>query len=601
MFRARACAVAMLFVSSLLAGCVGGETPAEEKLSTASVAEAAWTLGAAELPKREMRPDESLTIKWAARNTGSAPGEVARELRVNGEVVATLMGNADVGGAAVLEYEFRPTGVGTYVLTLDGVQPVSVVVRKPAIIELARFEVAPQKVHIGDTVTITYEVANAGGAPGLASFDVILNGRTVRTEEVNLDAGKSASRVVQLTIDQRGPNVLRMGDHEEQVLAVAPAKFSFGNLTLPPGPVPTGSPVAVLVDVTNVGDEGGSTSIDLKIDRIAKVSKTQTLAAGEKQRVELTWTPAESGVYSVSISDLPAQTLIAKKPAAFSLAELAVSPTSVEIDQLVTARIVVKNTGELEGTTTVRFLVDRAIKSERPLKLLGGQQQTIEFQWSSGTPSTYELGFDGAGSKQVKVLKPAKAVFEPFTLTASALDLGDVLKVNGAVRNSGEVAATFSVPLKIDGAEVTTAMVYVEPGATVAVPELSYQVLTGGSHTVTLGDLSPKTITVRAPALAASATDEGSSWDRYVNFYFTVKNNGDGVARNVMLRTWGAPEWNDPRTISFGDLQPGQTVTKTVQYVLFGGDGGCTYHDIYYVATPTYGAATPEQYRRYCQ
>ena len=600
----RSRAWALLTVALLAAGCIGGPTApdaVEESLSAAQSASASWVLGAPEVAKREIRVDERLVLSWTIENTGYAAGETSRQLKVNNELTKTLTGQAGPGESASLQFEFQPSAPGTYVITLEGAPPVSIVVREPASIKLSRLEVSPQKLRVGETVSLAYEAANVGGAPGTARFDVLLNGRTVRTEEVNLEPGKSASRVIQLTIEQRGANLVRMGEHEEQVVALAPARFVFGNLTLPRGPVPTGAIVPILVDVHNTGDEEGSAAIDVKVDNVVKVSKTQLLSAGERQRVELAWTPTASGTYSLAVADLPAQTVVAKRPAAFTLSQLAVAPVAVEPDQLVSARVVLKNTGELSGTHVVRFLVDGAIKEERRVDLMGGQDQTLEFQWSSPTPNTYELGFEGAGGTQVKVLKPAKAVYEPFQLSAQKLTLGEILRVNGAVRNVGEVAATFTVPLLVDGVQVATAQVHVPAGGTVEIPEMAYQVLAAGSHTVAMGDAPAKTITVLAPLLVASSTDEGSSWDRYVEFYITVKNTGNGIAKNVVLETWEGEARNQYNEVALGDLQPGQSVTKTFTYILFGGDSDCTYYDIYYKASPTFGAETTSYLHRYCQ
>jgi len=61
----------------------------------------------------------------------------------------------------------------------------------PATFQISLFGISPDRVYIGDTVTITMLVANTGGQPG--SYQVVLkiNGAVEATQEVILDAGAS--------------------------------------------------------------------------------------------------------------------------------------------------------------------------------------------------------------------------------------------------------------------------------------------------------------------------------------------------------------------------------------------------------------------------
>lgn len=579
------------------AGCLGD--PSGDELESTSEPQPVpkWHLGSATADSLSLSPGGSTTLRWTLQNEGDGKGNFSAPLRINREFATNLTAEVSPGESTTLSYTFRPTETGVYVIELGDATPLSIAVRQPSDIQIVRMELSRHEVTIGETVVVTYEAANKGGMSGEKEFGLTVNGKEVRSEHIALGPGASTEKTISIAVDTRGINVVRMGDHEEKFTALKPAEFTFTNLTLPPSPVAVGDPVRIQVTVLNEGDIAGEAAVALTIDDVIRTSQRQPLEPSEQKTIELQWTPDESRTYSISIGSLPIQTLVAKMPAAFELSNFAVAPSSVEPGQTVTARITLRNVGELEGSFPLRFLVDGGIQSENHLTLPGGGERLFETSWSSPFPNTYLLSFEGTSGSTVKVLRPAQAAFEPVTLSTRETDAGSPVIISGVVRNIGEVPGTFTVPYVVNGKAVSTATVQVAPGGSAAVPEFTYTPTEGGSHTITIGDASPLTLNVRVPDLRMSASFE--DWYDTVEVTVTIVNNGAGVAKDVILDVWESNGKDQKQTL-VGDIQPNGRVTKTLVLHLNDPDWGCTYYTILWKATPQYGSASDGS-GRYCQ
>ncbi len=82
------------------------------------------------------------------------------------------------------------------------------------------------------------------------------------------------------------------------------AEFSISNLTINPTDVEVGQPVKVLVNVTNLGQQDGNYSVDIKVNNAYQDSKEIELSGGQNTIVAFTLTESNSGTYVVSIGNL---------------------------------------------------------------------------------------------------------------------------------------------------------------------------------------------------------------------------------------------------------------------------------------------------------
>lgn len=175
---------------------------------------------------------------------------------------------------------------------------------------------------------------------------------------------------------------------DEQTVEVAievpdPAGFELGDLTVEPADIEPEGDVTVSVEVANVGDLGGETTVEVDIDGITGDTGVE-VDGGEAETVSIDLEgPAEPGEYEVVVSesatdDSVTGALTVLEPAAFELDNLAIDPTTAEPGQSVAIEVDVVNVGEVAGETDVALTVDDGAETTA-VDVDGGETATAEF------------------------------------------------------------------------------------------------------------------------------------------------------------------------------------------------------------------------------
>jgi len=106
--------------------------------------------------------------------------------------------------------------------------------------------------------------------------------------------------------------------------------------------------------------------------------------------------------------------------AVFRISELDISPSEVDIGQMVTISVLVINSGNLEDTYQITLEIDNKVVETQEVTLAGGASSTVTFKISEDVASIYSVNIDGLSGSFV--VKPA-AISEPepaSTLTLPA-------------------------------------------------------------------------------------------------------------------------------------------------------------------------------------
>jgi acyl-CoA thioesterase I len=96
--------------------------------------------------------------------------------------------------------------------------------------------------------------------------------------------------------------------------ALKPAAFLVSNLAVNPSEAGINQPVAVSVNVENVGQQTGNYSADLWINGTLKESKPLTLSGGENVTVDFTLSELSAGVYGVYFGNLSSNFKVDAQP-----------------------------------------------------------------------------------------------------------------------------------------------------------------------------------------------------------------------------------------------------------------------------------------------
>ncbi len=81
-------------------------------------------------------------------------------------------------------------------------------------------------------------------------------------------------------------------------------------------------------------------------------------------------------------------------PAEFTVSNLAISPTTVEVGNPVTITADIMNTGDLEGTYTVVLKINNAVVENKDVTVAGVATESVSFTVSENTTGTYQVAVD---------------------------------------------------------------------------------------------------------------------------------------------------------------------------------------------------------------
>ena len=107
-------------------------------------------------------------------------------------------------------------------------------------------------------------------------------------------------------------------------------------------------------------------------------------------------------------------TLVRVNPAAFEVSGLLVPTTEIGIAEKATISAMVKNTGDLAGTTTVTLKINGVQVSSKSVKLAGGEMRKVSFTAVQSQPGDYKVEIDGlTATFTVKAISLAPIVIAP--------------------------------------------------------------------------------------------------------------------------------------------------------------------------------------------
>ena len=250
------------------------------------------------------------------------------------------------------------------------------------------------------------------------------------------------------------------------------AKFEVSSLTVTPGKVATGQPATVEADVANVGGAEGTYTATLKIDGETVGTKEVLVAAGGKERVSFSYAAETQGTYQVELNGLAGTLEVVKSPE-FRVSSLEVSPSEVVLGESVTVSADIENLEEVEGDYTATLMVDGEVVDTKEITVGAGATERVSFTLSLESSGAHTIELGGV-TTTAKVLKPAE-IQASFLEVMPALVLpGQEATVEAEVTNVGDIQATLTATLTVNGVEMDTRTVTLACGAS---DEVSFTVI----------------------------------------------------------------------------------------------------------------------------
>jgi hypothetical protein len=190
------------------------------------------------------------------------------------------------------------------------------------------------------------------------------------------------------------------------------------------------------------------------------------------------------------------------RPAYFTVTDLFISPSSPQVNQSVTIRAIIRNTGEEAGTKTVTLYIDGSLKDSRSLTLNAGQSDTVSFSYTFSYSGTYTVKVstpDDYRSTTVSVqARPAYFQVSSCSIPSSA-KVNESASFSARITNTGGSSGSQYIRLLIDGRRVDSKYVSLGAGESTTV-YFSYTFSYSGSYSVRIesdNDYCSGSITIR--------------------------------------------------------------------------------------------------------
>lgn len=256
--------------------------------------------------------------------------------------------------------------------------------------EISSLEVTPSEPIVGESVTVDAEVSNVGGADGIYTANLILDGAIIESVDIEV-ASKSSKKVsFKFPIADAGGHIIELGDVTTHIIALAPARFEVTSLRVQPAEVVPEETVTVKAEIQNKGGVKGEYKAALLVNDSIETTRDITLAAGASQWLTFNFSRSTPGYYQVSIGDMGIDFKVLK-PADFKVYSLEINPNPVPVGDEVMAEVDLRNNGEAKGVYTLSITVNDDVIGVKEIELMGGEKNTVSFSFSLNEPGNYDV------------------------------------------------------------------------------------------------------------------------------------------------------------------------------------------------------------------
>ena len=394
---------------------------------------------------------ESVQISVNVTNVGDKTGNHSVTLTIDDEPIATK--TVQLSGAESVTLDFTATIItdgnhtvqiadltGSVKATLDAPT-------KPAEIQVTDLGVSRTEAEVGETIIVSVAATNLGDESGSFSLDLFVNDEKRETRNIQLGSGETTTVEFEVIEEAEGTYVVKVGDLTKsfeitsEAQPVKPAEFQVTELVINPASVLADEIVSISVKVTNVGEESGNYTVNLKIDVTLIETRNVTLSGGATEVIKFEVTETNAGTHSVEVDGVTGSFTVEAPVAAsdkIDLLRVFVSPYEVCEGETVTVKARANNTANEEGVLSVRLLVAGEVVETKQVTLAPRESDgTIEFTITAGAANgdktrgySVELINLGNQSDTLKgYFSVAPTGFHTLTLSSNAI--GMEFTING--------------------------------------------------------------------------------------------------------------------------------------------------------------------------
>ncbi|ADJ14095.1 CARDB domain-containing protein [Halalkalicoccus jeotgali] len=248
--------------------------------------------------------EETLEVRATVENRGDSEGTFYAELRMDEVIVKTESVTVAPGAEETVTFSGTFAEPGEYAVDVNGEPAGTVVVeRPPPAFEVREATLDRRTVAVGGELTVTATIANVGGQAGTYAAELRVDGRSVTSREVRVEAGAEETVTLTHAFDAPGRYEIGVGATVVDTIRVAPpAAFEITATELDRARIGVGERVEVRATVTNVGNLEGTTGIELRRDGEVVARREVTLAPAETVTVHMPVEFSEAGAYELAVA-----------------------------------------------------------------------------------------------------------------------------------------------------------------------------------------------------------------------------------------------------------------------------------------------------------
>lgn len=266
-------------------------------------------------------------------------------------------------------------------------------------------------------------------------------------------------------------------------------KVSLSTLTISPATASPGETVSIAINVLNPEDEPVTDyKLTLTVNDADIETRLVNIAGGETKTVMFSYVPDSTGSFNIDINGQSAA-FSSVEPANITADTLVIEPESPVAGQDFTVSTELTNNGGKTGAFTALMKLDGAEISTEAYDVEAGGTVTASATASAATNGSHIVEFCGI-TGNIEALRPAEFASSDINVSPASVIVGESAEVQAKITNSGEVAGTAAIPLKIDGVETDSQDITLQPGESTVV---TFTVTPADEATVKLAILESNT------------------------------------------------------------------------------------------------------------
>ncbi len=251
----------------------------------------------------------SVLVSIEVTNTSEAKGSFKAKLKVDKALLGMKFMPVAAGQTVTLSFIVDTPAAGTHEVELNGLAGTFSVLTPPV---FANLVISPPQPQVGDNVTISADVTNAGEVSGNYTVALKVNEMDEQTKTLALESNSTVPVIFDVIKNDPGNYSVSLGDLSGNFTLLRRASFALSSLAIFPQQALPGREVSVICTVANSGEVDGHYPVYLRVDDVQVDSQDVLVAAGATQTVTFSLDRETCGSYNVAINNLSGTLVVAE-------------------------------------------------------------------------------------------------------------------------------------------------------------------------------------------------------------------------------------------------------------------------------------------------